>query len=224
LATLNKEVAGTELEVGWEGYAEAASGSRFELVGGGRAPPERKDGQRDLSSGSDVPDESGDRWDRIAAAWVGARSGGLKCMVAGGGTYLQQLDLLMLAQHKFRSFAPLRGVFPSVLDKARWMAVDLKKFRDESIAKVKQRQLPITFEQLSQVKIVPLFLPPLVNPVSCMCPELLFGGEGKLTPSSRGTDLDMLSVWTEVLRRGGIGMADAATSIEVDAEVNEVET
>jgi len=89
---------------------------------------------------------------------------------------------------------------------------------------VKQRQLPITFEQLSQVKIVPLFLPPLVNPVSCTCPELLFGGEGKLIPSSRGTDLDMLSVWTEVLRRGGMGMADAATCIEVDAEVNEVET
>lgn len=123
MATLSKEVAGTELEVG---YTEAPSGSRFELEGGGRAPPERKDGHRDLSSGSDVPDESGDRWDRIAAAWVGAQSGGLKCMVAGGGTYLQQLDLLMLAQHKFRSFAPLRGMFPSVFDKARWMAVDLR--------------------------------------------------------------------------------------------------
>ena len=69
MAALSKEVAGTELEVGCEEYDEADDGSRFALMGGGRAPPERKDGQRDLSSGSDVPDESGDKWDRIAAAW-----------------------------------------------------------------------------------------------------------------------------------------------------------
>jgi len=41
---------------------------------------------------------------------------------------------------KLRAIA---GNVPSVLDKARWMAVDLKEFRDESIAKVKQRQLPL---------------------------------------------------------------------------------
>ena len=44
-------------------------------MGGGRAPPERKEGQRDLSSGRDVPDEPGERWDRIAAAWEGEWSG-----------------------------------------------------------------------------------------------------------------------------------------------------
>ena len=47
---------------------EAGGCSKFALAGGGSAPPERKDGHRDLSSGRDVPVESGDKWDRIAAA------------------------------------------------------------------------------------------------------------------------------------------------------------
>ena len=55
--------------MGWDGNTEVLDRSKFALAGGGNAPPERKDGQRDLSSGSDVPVESGDRWDRIAAAW-----------------------------------------------------------------------------------------------------------------------------------------------------------
>lgn len=36
--------------------------------------------------------------------------------------------------------------------------------------------------------------------------------------------MDTFSVWAETLRLGGIGMADAASSIEIDVEVNEVET
>lgn len=56
-----------------------------------------------------------------------------------------------------------------------------------------------------------------------MCGTLPLGGEGNPAPSSRGTDLDMLSVWADLLRLAGIGMADAAASIEIDAEVNEVE-
>ena len=56
--------------MGWNGKPIVGAKSEFALAGGGRAPPERKDGQRDRSSGSDVPDESGDRWDRIAAAWT----------------------------------------------------------------------------------------------------------------------------------------------------------
>lgn len=63
-----KEVAGTELDVGWDRNADVDEYSMLALEGGGSAPPERNEGQRDLSSGRDVPVESGDRWDRIAAA------------------------------------------------------------------------------------------------------------------------------------------------------------
>lgn len=38
----------------------------------------------------------------------------------------EELDLLVLAQHEFGGFAPLRSVFPAVLDEAGWMAVDLR--------------------------------------------------------------------------------------------------
>lgn len=68
MTVLNREVAGTELEVGCDGNVEAVVGSIFDVAGGGSAPSDKKDGQRDLSSGSDVPLESGDRCDRIAAA------------------------------------------------------------------------------------------------------------------------------------------------------------
>ena len=43
--------------------------------GGGSVPPDRNDGQRDRSSGKDVPPLAvGDRCDRIAAAWVRNRN------------------------------------------------------------------------------------------------------------------------------------------------------
>ena len=39
------------------------------LVGGGSVPPERKEGQRERSSGRDVPvADDGERWDKMAAA------------------------------------------------------------------------------------------------------------------------------------------------------------
>lgn len=71
-------IVGTELEVG---YADPASnddgpGLLFALAlgvtvdGGGNAPPERKEGHKDLSSGRDVPPlDVGDKCDRIAAAY-----------------------------------------------------------------------------------------------------------------------------------------------------------
>ena len=39
--------------------------------------------------------------------------------------YLQELNLLVFAQKKFRGLAPVRGVFPTVLDQAGRVAVDL---------------------------------------------------------------------------------------------------
>jgi hypothetical protein len=70
--------AGTDLEVGQvvkgdEGKGEfvVKGGSVSEVEGGGRTPPERKEGQRERSSGREVPvDEDGERWDKIAAAFV----------------------------------------------------------------------------------------------------------------------------------------------------------
>jgi hypothetical protein len=41
------------------------------------------------------------------------------------GNHLEKLDLLMLAKHKFRSFAPVRRVLPTMLNEARRMAIDL---------------------------------------------------------------------------------------------------
>jgi len=39
------------------------------VEGGGREPPDRKEGQRERSSGSEVPvEDEGERWDRMAAA------------------------------------------------------------------------------------------------------------------------------------------------------------
>jgi hypothetical protein len=43
----------------------------------------------------------------------------------GTKTDLEQLDLLMLTENKFRGFAPMGGVLPTVLDEARRVAVDL---------------------------------------------------------------------------------------------------
>lgn len=54
-------MAGTELDVGCEGNIEVDGCSMFAVEGGGSTPPERNDGQRDLSSGREVPVESGDR-------------------------------------------------------------------------------------------------------------------------------------------------------------------
>lgn len=62
--------AGTELDVGCEGYRELfALPLRIPSSAFGSEPPERKEGQRDRSSGREVPvDEEGDRCERIAAA------------------------------------------------------------------------------------------------------------------------------------------------------------
>lgn len=48
-------------EVSTSPKASAPSGS-------GREPPDKKDGQRDLSSGNDVPVAEGERCDKMAAA------------------------------------------------------------------------------------------------------------------------------------------------------------
>jgi hypothetical protein len=61
--------AGTELEMGCPVYDEEGKdelvigmGSLSEAEGGGRAPPERKEGQSERSSGRDVPvDDEGDK-------------------------------------------------------------------------------------------------------------------------------------------------------------------
>lgn len=77
---------------------------------------------------------------------------------------LQELHLLVFAEHEFRGFAPLGGVLPAVLDQARGMAVDLAMNCDKNllllcfIVWVKP-----TLEQLSQVNIVPRFFPPFVT-------------------------------------------------------------
>ena len=113
---------GTELEIGCEVpfWPEAVESNL------GREPPERKDGQRERSSGREVPDaDDGDRCERIAAAWGEGRCsiGSVRKLLRK--TYSQKLHLLVLTEHKLGSFAPVGCMFPAVLDKARRMAVNL---------------------------------------------------------------------------------------------------
>lgn len=110
-------------------------------------------------------------------------------------------------------------MFPSVFDKTRRMSVDLCP-KTELAVKKKSNSLKFTFEQLSHVKIVPLFFPPLVSPKS-FTRLVPFGEDENTTPSS-GTDLDRLSVLAEVPRPAGIEIADAA-AMEFAAEVNDVD-
>jgi hypothetical protein len=96
------------------------------LVGGGSAPPERKEGQRERSSGRDVPvADDGERWDRMAAAWCWRQR-----KFSGDGrmtTNLEQLDLLVFAEDKLGCLTPVRSVFPSVFDETRRVTVNLVK-------------------------------------------------------------------------------------------------
>jgi hypothetical protein len=67
--------AGTELEVGWIGFigdvGDVGEVGDVGSEGRGSVPPERKEGQRERSSGRDVPvEEDGERWERIAAACI----------------------------------------------------------------------------------------------------------------------------------------------------------
>jgi hypothetical protein len=89
----------------------------FAPDGGGTTPGERKLGQSERSSGSDVPDGDVERCDRIAAAYAGHQHaphtlGGM------GTTDLEELDLLVLALHELGGLAPVRRVLPAVLDQA----------------------------------------------------------------------------------------------------------
>ena len=76
----------------------------------GNEPPERKEGHSERSSGSEagcLPMK-----DKIAAAYE-------KEKVSKGNdkkprTYFEQLNLLMLAQHKFGCFPPLTSMFPTM--------------------------------------------------------------------------------------------------------------
>ena len=92
------ERAGTELEMGCaivlsrELETEEAralgwdfpSGTRFAWSGGGRSPPDRNEGHKERSSGSDVPpDAEGARCERMAAA---CRAGHGKLDVMKEGT------------------------------------------------------------------------------------------------------------------------------------------
>ena len=64
------EVAGTELDMGFEGDIAPVPSSAHPEAGGGTTPPERKVSQRVRSSGSDVPVlDEGERCDNIAAAY-----------------------------------------------------------------------------------------------------------------------------------------------------------
>ena len=52
-----------------EGFDDSWALLFAEVEGGGRRPPERKEGQRDRSSGNDVPPlAEGEMWERMAAA------------------------------------------------------------------------------------------------------------------------------------------------------------
>lgn len=65
-----------------------------------------------------------------------------------GHTDLKKLNLLVFAQNKLRGFAPVGGVFPSVFDEARGVAIYL---RGEGIrSKQAKAGNSLTFEQLSQ--------------------------------------------------------------------------
>lgn len=163
-------LAGTELEMGCEVWADAVSvalgvgvcltsslpgaGAGTE-VGGGTRPPERKDGHKERSSGSEA--EEGERCERIAAACTSAKSklaphgqppgakrgidrrarrtgfgkrwkkeDARKQEIKKKKAHLEQLHLLVFAQHKLGGFSPLGCVLPTMLDQTGGMSIYLE--------------------------------------------------------------------------------------------------
>lgn len=92
----------------------------------GNDPPERNDGHSERSSGREV--EVVPMYDRMAAACGAVAVSGSDQRREQGQhqTHLEQLDLLVFAQHEFGCLAPLAGVLPAMLVEAVGMAVDLR--------------------------------------------------------------------------------------------------
>lgn len=162
-------MAGTEQDISFGGDDALAPSSALPGAGGGTTPPERKVGQRERSSGSDVPVvDEGERCDNIAAAYKNSISTFFKCQAMSDD--LQQLDLLMFAQNKLRGFTPLGSMLPAMFNKTRRMPIDLKT-RWSLSTRTAQGTKTATFEQLSHVNIVPRFFPFFVTPP--LVPRLL---------------------------------------------------
>jgi hypothetical protein len=132
--------AGTELEIGNLLAACSCSCS----VGGGRRPPERNEGQRERSSGRELPAGDRDMCERMAAACV-KNVNSVRDRIACKKMNLEKLNLLVLAQYELGRLAPMRGVLPSMLNQARRMPIHLRNTKSRSTFRTEEATIDLYF-------------------------------------------------------------------------------